>query len=117
MSDVDHDAGIPVLTEIVSPGIPLRQTPASLEAAATRPEASALPRPQDITEIVLLQLQERINALLETHIRDCIDTALSAVTSRLAAEISDDVQQAVTQLVSDAVTQEIEKHDFHKTKI
>ncbi len=116
MMQHELDAGIPVLTEIVAPGSVFPAVPAIQVAPVAQPEARIALNADDITHEVLQRLQGNIQTLLETHIRHCIDEALLAVSSNLAADISGSVQQAVTQLVRETVAQELAKHDFHKTK-
>lgn len=116
MMQHDLDAGIPVLTEIVAPGNVFQAAPAILEAPAGQLDTQITLNAEGITQDVLQQLQGTLQTLLETQLRHCIGEALLAVSSNLAANISGSVQQAVTQLVRETVAQELEKHDFYKTK-
>ena len=119
MKDHELDPGIPVLTEIVMPADAPHLAPATVVSSTLSPDVS----PPDLdtltaelTHNVQQQLQERLDALFETHVRERIDGALLAMRDQLAVSISAGIQQAVAQLVRETVAQELEKPDFHKTK-
>lgn len=123
MNRPPSDAGIPVLTEI------LTELPASLPAAPW-PSASAVlpiaPTPdtqgqwhqhaQDIEEHVMQQLLGQVNSLLRQQIAEQMATAFEQITGQLTARIQQNLELALRQSVQLAVAQEIEKSKLLKNK-
>ena len=129
MNKSTQDAGIPVLTEIIElPQNEPEVLEAAPEPAATfadgedaSQESSTPPidgwldeewtrLEQKISVRTLAQLQERIDPVLEQHIRD----SLAASVENAVAEIRGNLQLTLEQLVRDAVAQEIENMQFSK---
>lgn len=146
MSTFKPDAGIPILTEIIS-APPLSETELDYPAqslAATGPEAATdpFPRPstasrqpataissdvramldaqqwdqleREVRERVLQQVLVRIDSMLEQRVRDSLADVLQTAVEGLASELRSGLQQTVKDVISRAVTQEINATRFSK---
>lgn len=128
------DAGIPVLTEIITnapaPEMP-EQEPVALETAA--PAAAPVPLQEEavtdapvvtgtvwdkeqweqlereVRERVLRQVLDRIDFVLEQRVRDSLADVLQTAVENLANEIKGGLHHAVKDVVTRAVSQEITK--------
>jgi hypothetical protein len=126
MNNPNPDAGIPVLTEIITPAAEddiLDSPPTvSLRTAAPtpKPQPSTSQAPtadlsveqlnqleHQVTERVLRQMQEQIDLALEQRVRDSLADVLQTAVDGLAQEIRHGLQQAVKDVVSRAVEQEM----------
>lgn len=130
-----QDFGIPVLTEVIPtpartthvepPSEPIAAAPAdsaplatdsnTVDPAAHQPIDSWLDEEwtrmeQKISERVLTQLLERIEPVLEQRIRD----SLAQVMQVAAEGIRQDFHQTLSDAISDAVAQEVDKIHFSK---
>lgn len=126
MSNNPHDAGIPVLTEIIpapavagivdakpAPAVaPLaKDDVASLEAhaASAWDEHDWNRLEQEIRERVLVQILERVDFVLEQRVRDSLADVLQTAVEKLASEIRSGLHHSIKDIVTRAVTQEITK--------
>lgn len=133
-----HDAGIPVLTEI----IPLSQPDATAgvpAAAEIVPPTTAPARPiqqwkqeyerpvppaapvarlddgqwlqmeRDIRQRVLQQVMERIDSALEQRVRDSLADVLQLAVDNLATEIRQGLHRSLRDAVAQAVAREIQE--------
>ena len=114
------DAGIPMLTEIISPAAPAPQPlhappapaePEPLGARAAREwdEESWNRLEQELRERILHQVLKRIDFVLEQRVRDSLADVLQLAVSGLAAEIREGLHATVKDVVIRAVAQEITK--------
>jgi hypothetical protein len=108
------DPSIPVLTEVVSE--PAAPTPAP-EPVAEQLERRALDRwtgeewsvlERRVTERVLQQLAGRVDFVLEQRVRDAMADAMQRTLETFTADLREGLQQALGEIVSQAVTREIE---------
>lgn len=121
------DAGIPLLTEIISPA-PAAPAPASAPLSA--PSATQLlagstslaeraaqewdeetwnRMEQELRERILQQVLKRVDFVLEQRVRDSLADVLQLAVSGLAAEIQEGLHATVKDVVIRAVAQEITK--------
>ena len=119
------DAGIPLLTEII--------TSAELGSAVEAGASTSLPEetpPDDesgnafshrdwdrlgheIHEKVLRQLQDRIDFVIEQRVRDSLADVLQTAVEGMAQQIKAGLHQTLDEVISRAVALELSK--FHKT--
>jgi hypothetical protein len=127
------DAGIPVLTEIISnPPEMALEVPAStaapvsqesfvaheyMPAAAPCNEEQWERLEQEIREAVLLQVLERIDFVMEQRVRDSLADVLQTAVENLASEIKVGLHYAIRDVVTRAVTQEITKLQSGKKQL
>lgn len=128
MSNNPHDAGIPVLTEIIpAPSIAeladpapvlVRTQPVDIDNAPAQAAPIATPRldedewnrmEREIRERVLVQILERVDFVLEQRVRDSLADVLQTAVDELAANLKRGLHQSIKDAVSRAVTQEITK--------
>jgi len=124
MNNPTLDAGIPVLTEIISAPQADENTVAPEPAIASMAdEVAALyaratsgndggqwdVMEHEIRERVLRQVLERIDSVLEQRVRDSLADVLQTSVERLASEIRNGLQQTVREVVTRAVSQELAK--------
>lgn len=131
MSNTSIDAGIPLLTEIIT-------EPSSLSVQAeTAPTASAREREKErekediaslqrqavqewdeehwnrlereIRERVLYQVLERIDLVLEQRVRDSLADVLQIAIEGLTSEIKNGLRYTMSDVITRAVAQEISK--------
>jgi hypothetical protein len=120
MTRPPFDSQIPVLTEVVQDG---NAPPALVEGAppAPRPlggrfEVNAIEGMSDpewtllerrLSERILLQLQGRIDFVLEQRLRDSMAEVLQHAITGLTSEIRSGLQSTIEQIVARAVAQEL----------
>lgn len=139
MSNSNMDAGIPLLTEIIPAPTPAASTaePAQPVVDATlqdtqvadvalleqEEELVTIDAPPDIglddeqllrleneiRERVLHQVLERIDFVLEQRVRDSLADVLQTAVEGLANDIRDGLHQSMRDVITRAVTQEINK--------
>lgn len=128
MSNNPHDAGIPVLTEVIpAPAIVELVDAAPVLARSELAEISAPhsePGPagkyaldeddwsrmeREIRERVLVQILERVDFVLEQRVRDSLADVLQTAVEGLATELKRGLHHSIKEAVSRAVTQEITK--------
>jgi hypothetical protein len=137
MSQPPNDAGIPVLTEVIAdaPAAPITPPSAAVppmpaDKAASMPPKSTAPTTADISfagdeekwerlerdikERVLLQIQERVDFVLEQRVRDSLADVLQTAVEGLATEIRNGLQHTIQDVVARAVAQEISR--LHSSK-
>lgn len=125
------DAGIPVLTEIIT-NVPADDLPAQVVPEAAVPAADPIPTEEavtdapamtdmgsdrerweqlerDVRERVLRQVLDRIDFVLEQRVRDSLADVLQTAVESLANEIKGGLHHAIKDVVTRAVTQEITK--------
>lgn len=112
------DPSIPVLTEVVAE--PVAPTPAP--ALASEPNAEQLERraserwtgeewsvlERRVTERVLQQLQGRVDFVLEQRVRDAMADAMQRTLESFTADLRAGLHEALGEIVSQAVTKELE---------
>lgn len=112
------DPSIPVLTEVVAE--PVAPTPAP--ALASEPDAEQLERraserwtgeewsvlERRVTERVLQQLQGRVDFVLEQRVRDAMADAMQRTLESFTADLRAGLHEALGEIVSQAVTKELE---------
>lgn len=115
------DAGIPLLTEIISPATPATPaaaappqpepvlTPETLEERAVRDwdEENWNRLEQELRERILNQVLKRIDFVLEQRVRDSLADVLQLAVSGLATEIREGLRATVKDVVIRSVAQEI----------
>ncbi|MES2536392.1 MAG: hypothetical protein V4632_11030 [Pseudomonadota bacterium] len=127
MNPTSSDAGIPILTEIIStpaqPDIPLLDSPLLSHQELEQQDIDLLDRQEittwneeelqrlerEITERVLIQLLANVDAVLENRVRDSLADVLQLAVSVLATDIRSGLQHSLQDLVTRAVAQEISK--------
>lgn len=122
MSTFKPDAGIPLLTEIIEAPNALdasvTPTPPTLDHAVAAPPILHTPQAthdaeqwrqleRDLHERVLQQVLKRIDFALEQRVRDSLADVLQTAVENLAAEIRAGLEQTIRDVVTRAVTQEI----------
>ncbi len=129
MSKTNLDAGIPVLTEII-PGssaveVPARPMPASANPA---PPAEVVDVPlidgwlteewnrleRKIGGRILQQVMARIEADIETRVRDALADVLQISVESMANEVRQNLQHTLEQVIAKAVHQEISNMQIAK---
>jgi hypothetical protein len=136
MSGFD-DAGIPVLTQVVTPverntskpvdAEPLPEPPVTIipnAASAVAQERRAGEEAKDarrrleqeLTGRILQQKLGRIDGLLDQRIRDELADVVQVAADSLVAEIRSSLQQTLEQVITQAVAQEMAKLRSDKTK-
>lgn len=129
MNNSQLDAGIPVLTEIITAvesadvasvaledAVPLAII--TLEAAA--PETRLLSESEldegnwerlerELRERILNQVMERMDHMLEQHVRDSLANVLQNAVEELASGLKHSLHLTVRNAVTNAVSEEIEK--------
>lgn len=111
MSNDAPDA-IPVLTQVIDllpPSSPAQSHPSGL-AAAANPEAAREEWEnieRTVNERVLLQLQGRIDFVLEHRIKESLADAIQKATDDLADEIRRGLENTLKDVIARAVAQEI----------
>lgn len=122
----NHDAGIPILTEVIPGPHPDEAKPAAPppSAVATAKEDIAMIEARaaamweeeqwhrlerEVRERVLYQVMERIDFVLEQRVRDSLADVLQTAVDSLAAEIKDGLHHSLRDVVTRAVTHEITK--------
>jgi hypothetical protein len=127
MNTSARDAGIPVLTEVIT--APAGNAPAPAALAPSTAPAYAPKGPvtemlelkagsewskeewtrleRTIRERILRQILERIDALLEHRLRDSVGSVLQTAISGLTAEIKTSLHHSIEDVVTRAVSQEI----------
>lgn len=121
MSNYKPDAGIPVLTEIITPLAPdadASSPPVAFEPV-TEPVSNtvvAVPLDEEIRRIeheicerVLQQILTRIDYVLEQRVRDCFADVLQVSVGRVAAELRSGLQNSLGDVVTRAVNLEISR--------
>lgn len=126
MSNNPHDAGIPVLTEIIpAPAVAgiVDAKPAPAVAPEAKDDVASLEAhaasawdehdwnrlEQEIRERVLVQILERVDFVLEQRVRDSLADVLQTAVEKLASEIRSGLHHSIKDIVTRAVTQEITK--------
>ncbi len=123
MTQYTPDAGIPVLTEIITPltveldvsidpvpAAPELQFEADLESMPPVRLDEELHRIEhDVCERVLQQILTRIDFVLEQRVRDCFADVLQTSVERVADELRTGLQQSLTDVITRAVTLEISR--------
>ena len=125
MNNSSLDAGIPLLTEIISPPQPANAS----EIKSTQPIPSPVIEEdmavtdvqenpawndekwerleREIRERILRQVLERIDLVLEERVRDSLADVLQIAVEGLAAEIRGGLHHTVKDVITRAVSQEI----------
>jgi hypothetical protein len=109
------DATIPVLTEVFQDEParaelpPAEQAPAPAEGpqafAGLAGDDAAAELGQRLSERILAQLDDRIGAVLEQHLRASIDAAIRSALAGAAAELRDSVRHIVAEAVAEQLAQ------------
>jgi hypothetical protein len=126
MNNSINDAGIPVLTEVISSSA----KDSSLEGNHVAPSASAtqvdhaIPKTpvsrtwdedkwkqveRAVRKRILLQMLERIDFVLEQRIRDSLADVMQTAVDGLAADIKSGLHRTIKDVVTRAVAQEISR--------
>lgn len=110
MSTQSPDA-IPVLTQVIDllPPPPSEAHPSGLAAAASPESAKAewANIERTINDRVLLQLQGRIDFMLEHRLKESLDEAMQKVTQDLVRGIRQRLESALKDVIAHAVAQEV----------
>lgn len=133
MNKSTHDAGIPLLTEVIAAPQINRVTdksalppPASSLVTKDNIQPPAAPRidgwvegewtrlERQISERVLQQILGRIDFVLEQRIRDSLADVLQLTVAGLADEIRTGLQQTLEDVITRAVSQEINRLQSNK---
>ncbi len=123
MTQYTPDAGIPVLTEIITPlTVELDVSSDPVPAAAElqfEPDLESMPPVRldeelhriehDVCERVLQQILTRIDFVLEQRVRDCFADVLQTSVERVADELRTGLQRSLTDVITRAVTLEISR--------
>jgi hypothetical protein len=142
MNPSSRDAGIPVLTEIISPSAetdeqnsgfpsiplfgedPVPSPPVTCQmAAAPESNVDAFEFPsvpvlseeewenleRRIGERILIQIQSKVDAMLEQRIRDSLADVLQVALEGLTVQLRDGLHKSLEDVISHAVSQEISR--------
>jgi hypothetical protein len=132
MNGTSRDAGIPILTEVISPAAPDGFPNTDVASPSLEQDASppALPQEQEafenqaialfsdadwhrlerrIRERILGQILARIDTMLEQRIRDSLADVLQLALEGLTEQIRSGLHQSLDDVVSHAVSQEISR--------
>jgi hypothetical protein len=114
------DAGIPLLTEIISlPALPVPEpaplahpppypaTPMSAAGAASLQQDEWDALEEEVRERVLRQVMQQIDSVLEQCVRDSLADVLQTAVEGLAADIRSGLNETLRGVVDCAVRQEI----------
>lgn len=131
MNKPSTDLGIPLLTEVINAPAPeLEPVQAQPAEAAAPPPAMAPARGNDdlpidgwmeeewtrveqkIRERVLAQILERVDEMIDQRIREGVADVLQTAVARLADDLRAGLHQTLDDVVTDAVTREIERTRF-----
>ncbi|NRR34270.1 hypothetical protein HSX11_29290 [Oxalobacteraceae bacterium] len=123
MTTPPFDTSIPVLTEVLQenpapnpPQPPQQQPDSAASTEAALPETAGLDGwdqaqwaalEQRLAERVLLQLQGRIDFVLEQRIKDSMADVLSHALQGLTSDIRSGLQDTLEQVVARAIAQEL----------
>jgi hypothetical protein len=126
MNPSSRDAGIPVLTEIISPpAADNASAKTSVPTPAAEPDRQFSPEAfeaevmshwndeewyrleRKIRERILRQVLGRIDAVLEQHVRDHLADVLQTAVQGLATDIKSGLHHSLEQVIARAVSQEI----------
>lgn len=123
MSNPALDAGIPVLTEVITAPdettLP-RHDLAPPAATKTEPSPALDDWVEDewnrmerkISDHILHQLMARLDKVIEQQVRDSLADALQNAVESLATEIKHNLQHSLEQVVSQAVSEEVARIQF-----
>lgn len=131
MSKSPTDLGIPILTEVIAapePEVEQLSVPVAEAAAPLREIAPGEPAApiggwvdeewtqleQKIRDRVLMQLQERVDTMIDQRIREGVADALQHAISRLTDDLRAGLHQTLEDVIADAVSREIERTRFTK---
>jgi hypothetical protein len=105
--DVIAEAKTPLFVEPISEPEPTADTPINgwISEEWTRLE-------QKISERVLTQVLDRVDAVIDQRIRDGLMDVLQITIDRLADELKRGLHQTLQNVITEAVTQEIERMRF-----
>jgi hypothetical protein len=106
--DVPFDAGIPVLTEVVSTPLSAAapaQAPLPATGALDAAEWEALEH--RLNERILQQLTSRVDFMLEQRVRDSMAAVLTHVLHDVTTELREGLHDTIGKIVTRAVQQEI----------
>lgn len=127
MNSSTRDAGIPVLTEVISAPVESSTAPAAPVAPSTmmppKVPAATLSESrtaglssedwnqleQQIRERILRQITDRIDALLEQRLRDGMTNLVQNLVQNLTKEIKTSLHLTIGDVVTRAVAQEISR--------
>ncbi|RJG05379.1 hypothetical protein D3870_04505 [Noviherbaspirillum cavernae] len=119
MNNSTHDAGIPVLTEIIPaagngspPPAPMARpnhVPQETQTSPAQDGEQWTELERDIRERVLQQVLERIDFVLEQRVRDSLADVLQTAVESLTADIRSGLHHTIRDVVARAVSQEISK--------
>lgn len=118
MKTSSPDAGIPLLTEIITvPGRPEALSTPSTQAGGAADSAPGPEECEDLADAVqeraLLQLQRRLDDLLGTRLQAQLSARLEAIAVQLAAQIRREVLQELQSMIVAARTGD-DHADFKK---
>jgi hypothetical protein len=142
MSKTPTDLGIPLLTEVIAPPepeieqlsvpvdnfVPSAAPAIPVTAQTAQQDPAAEPAPpidgwldeewtrleQKIRDRVLTQLQERVDTMIDQRIREGVADVLQNGLTRLIDELRLSLEQTLDEVVTDAVSREIERTRFTK---
>lgn len=142
MNPSSRDAGIPVLTEIISSSVETdeqlpnlvsvpanEQDPVMPAPAMNRMSASPVPNvdafefqavsllseedwkrlERRIRERILIQIQSKVDAILEQRIRDSLADVLQLALEGLTVQLTEGLHKSLEEVISHAVSQEISR--------
>ena len=104
MSATPEPTRLPTLTEVVA----AQQQAADAEApAAAEAAGAAEPDEDQLTRQVLVDVERRIDLMLEYRLRDSLGPALARLSDALIREMRVELASTLRELVAEAVSQEL----------
>lgn len=88
---------VPTLTEVVRPAISPNATPTSKSDIS----------PQQLEEQVLHRVMQRVDLVLEKHLREAVGPLILAHTQALGPRLREEIERVVRESVNQAIAQEL----------
>lgn len=115
LSDAVAVAAPELVAEVAEPVLTEEVTPAAPEAREARPEQAQplmqpeLPSDEQIAQRVMVDVQRRIDSMLEFRLREALAPILARHTESLIREMRDELSNTMRDVVTRSVSQELAK--------
>lgn len=100
---------VPTLTEVLELDGPVTLAPVLVADLPPQPPAPAFAVADELSAEVLFELEQRIDSLFESRLREALAPALARVADGLIREARVELSAALRDLVEDAVTRALER--------
>lgn len=100
---------VPTLTEVLELDGPVKLAPVLVADLPPQPPAPAFAVADELSAEVLFELEQRIDSLFESRLREALAPALARVADGLIREARVELSAALRDLVEDAVTRALER--------